>query len=170
MRAVWCGFALGVVWLQQQAVLPGVSGWPALAALAGGAICVAGWLLSPVRAARWTTVAGWCAVWLAAGCGGFGYAAWRAELRLAVASPAAWEARSIVVDGSIKSLPTRDENGARFLFQVDSNDAHLVHFPHTIQLAWITEDTPPPSLEPGAPWRLSVRLKRPHGNANFGVA
>lgn len=22
MRAVWCGFALGIVWLQQQAALP----------------------------------------------------------------------------------------------------------------------------------------------------
>ena len=28
---------------------------------------------------------------------------------------------------------------------------------------------PAPSLEPGQRWRLTVRLKRPHGNANFGV-
>jgi len=35
MRAVWCGFALGVMWLQRQAALPQAGRWWALALAAG---------------------------------------------------------------------------------------------------------------------------------------
>nr|WP_259460523.1 DNA internalization-related competence protein ComEC/Rec2 [Paraburkholderia sp. BL23I1N1] len=112
---------------------------------------------------------GWGAVWIAALCTGVGYAAWRAETRLAVSLPSAWEGRDIDVVGSIKGLPSRDDKGARFRFEVESADAPIAAFPRVIQLSWIAEDAPPPLLEPGARWRLTVRLKRPHGNANFGV-
>jgi competence protein ComEC len=63
---------------------------------------------------------GWCAVLLAAACVGFGYAAWRAEIRLALSLPTAWEGRDLEVQGAIRGLPSRDEKGARFLFDVDS--------------------------------------------------
>ncbi|MFM0730881.1 DNA internalization-related competence protein ComEC/Rec2 [Paraburkholderia sediminicola] len=125
--------------------------------------------------ARVRACVGWGALWIAALCVGFGYAAWRAEMRLAVSLPSAWEGRDIDVVGSIKGLPSRDDKGARFLFEVDSADpvdsvdAPIAAFPRVIQLSWIAEDAPPPLLEPGARWRLTVRLKRPHGNANFGV-
>jgi competence protein ComEC len=112
---------------------------------------------------------GWSAVWCAAVCAGFGYAAIRADIRLAVSLPNAWEGRDIEVVGSIKGLPSRDENGARFLFDVESAEAPVDAFPRVIQLSWIAEDAPPPFLDPGSRWRLAVRLKRPHGNANFGV-
>ncbi len=113
---------------------------------------------------------GWCAVWLAAACAGFGYAAWRAELRLAVSLPTAWEGRDLEVEGAIRGLPARDEKGARFLFDVASVAAPIARFPRTIQLSWIDQKGPPPPLlEPGARWRLTVRLKRPHSNANYGV-
>ncbi|WP_434106574.1 DNA internalization-related competence protein ComEC/Rec2 [Paraburkholderia caffeinilytica] len=119
--------------------------------------------------ARARSCVGWGALWIAALCVGFGYAAWRAETRLAVSLPSAWEGRDIDVVGSIKGLPSRDDKGARFLFDVDSADAPIAAFPRVIQLSWIAEDAPPPLLEPGARWHLTVRLKRPHGNANFGV-
>ena len=208
MRAVWCGFALGVIWLQRQAELPGIgAGWAWV--LAGClAVSIAGWglrrgagvgavqvgeheleqepaarargvdhglgsSLRPARErwpdARARRIVGWCAVWCAAFSFGFGYAAMRAQTRLAVSLPHAWEGRDIEVVGSIKGLPTRDDKGARFLFDVESNGAQLAAFPHVIQLAWITRDSPPPPVEPGERWRLTVRLKRPHGNANFGV-
>lgn len=238
MRAWWCGFALGVVWLQRQAVLPdwvGLCGLVFAACVAvvvavwglgdGGSVCAAGRhavvggntatatatgaaaaatragtgtgtaatvaptakatptpthrahalaaLTSLIRRVRFgprmRSFVGWSAVWCAASCTGFGYAALRADMRLAVSLPTAWEGRDIEVVGSIKGLPSRDENGARFLFGVDPADAPMAAFPRVIQLAWIAEDAPPPILEPGARWRLTVRLKRPHGNANFGV-
>ncbi|MFM0500485.1 DNA internalization-related competence protein ComEC/Rec2 [Paraburkholderia caffeinilytica] len=181
MRAWWCGFALGVIGLQRQAALPDWRGWCALVALGCVAIGVAVWGLCCGSSregrgdsliffsARLCSGVGWGAVWIAALCVGFGYSAWRAETRLAVSLPSAWEGRDIDVAGSIKGLPSRDEKGARFLFDVESVEAPIAAFPRVIQLSWIAEDAPAPSLEPGARWRLTVRLKRPHGNANFGV-
>ncbi|MFM0391269.1 DNA internalization-related competence protein ComEC/Rec2 [Paraburkholderia phytofirmans] len=244
MRAWWCGFALGVIGLQRQAVLPDWTALCGLVMLACAAVVAAAWGLgedsraaasadhamaraatvsaeagttnaggaAPIaesdaevgttvpRAAASTrlTVApgdrqhacattlaslvhrirfsrrvrsfvGWSAVWCAAMCAGFGYAAIRADMRLAVSLPNAWEGRDIEVVGSIKGLPSRDENGARFLFDVESAEVPIDAFPRVIQLSWIAEDAPPPLLEPGSRWRLAARLKRPHGNANFGV-
>ncbi|MFM0595948.1 DNA internalization-related competence protein ComEC/Rec2 [Paraburkholderia dilworthii] len=225
MRAWWCGFALGVVELQRQAVLPGWWGWLGLVVVGGVGVAVAVWgareggasarvtaaaaaaaataaathtATAPIptpatawrRTSAWVatcarawsvrihmiccnprlrTFAIWTGIWCAAICAGFGYAAWRAEVRLAVSLPSVWEGRDIVVTGSIKGLPSRDEKGARFLFDVESADAPVAAFPRVIQLSWIAQDAPPPPLEPGERWRLTVRLKRPHGNANFGV-
>ncbi|MFL9872280.1 DNA internalization-related competence protein ComEC/Rec2 [Paraburkholderia megapolitana] len=176
MRAVWCGFVLGVIGLQQQAALPSMMGWCvlALAWLLGVAVAVKAWTIVrrrarvSVDARRWAH-AGWGALIFAAACSGFGYAAWRAELRLAVALPAAWESRDIEVSGYVVGLPSRDKIASRFLFEVESASAPIVRFPKTIQLVWVARDTPPPVLEPGSRWRLPVRLKRSHSTANFGV-
>ncbi|PTB26324.1 DNA internalization-related competence protein ComEC/Rec2 [Paraburkholderia caribensis] len=167
MRAVWCGFALGVVWLQQQSSLPGGPGWLALIASACALSLVAWTGLR--RGSAWSTRAGWCAVLCAAACCGFGYAAWRAQARLAFELPHAWEGRDIAVSGWVKGLPTRSADGVRFLFVVESADAVVPRFPRTLQLSSIADDAPPPVLEPGSRWRLEVRLKRAHGNANWGV-
>lgn len=177
MRAWWCGFALGVIGLQRQAALPDWRGWLGLVLLGCAAVALMVWGrragatrqggVSPV--ARLRSTIGWCAIWFAAMCAGFGYAAWRAEIRLATSLPVAWEGRDIEVTGSIRDLPSRDAKGVRFLFNVESADAPIARFPQVVQLSWIDEQAPPPSFEPGARWRLTVRLKRPHGNANFGV-
>ena len=168
MRAGWGGFALGVIVLQQQAGLPAWRGWLVLLLTMSGALAGAVWGLR--GAPGWRVRAGWCAVWLAAACAGFGYAAWRAELRLASSLPAAWEGRDLDVQGAVRGLPNRDDKGVRFQFEVDSTDSPIQHFPRTIQLAWIDQKGPPPPLlEPGSRWRLTVRLKRAHGNANYGV-
>ena len=91
-------------------------------------------------------------------------------MRLAVSLPSAWEGRDLeVVRAPFEACRHRDDKGARFLFDVESVAAPIAHFPRTIQLSWIAEGPPPPLLEPGARWRLTVRLKRPHGNANYGV-
>jgi competence protein ComEC len=170
MRAVWCGFALGVVWLQQQAALPASREWLALCVVALVTFAWAVWGLCDKRRCvrRWS---GWCMLSLFAICVGFGYAAWRAEMRLALSLPTAWEGRDLEVTGSIRGLPTRDDKGARFLFDVESVAAPIANFPRKLQLAWIDPrgSAPPPPLEPGARWRLTVRLKRAHGNANYGV-
>ncbi|MBP0593134.1 DNA internalization-related competence protein ComEC/Rec2 [Paraburkholderia sp. LEh10] len=167
MRAVWCGFALGVVWLQQQAELPGWLGWLGLCAGFGAAMAVAA--LCFRRGGAWRARIGWGAVLLAAACAGFGYAAWRAQTRLAFELPHAWEGRDVAVRGWVKGLPTRSADGARFLFAVESADAAVERFPCTLQLSWVADGAPPPMLEPGSRWRLDVRLKRAHGNANWGV-
>jgi len=167
MRAIWGGFALGVMVLQEQAALPAWRGWLVLGLATGAAIAWAVWGL---RAQRWRVLSGWCALCVAAACSGFGYAAWRAEMRLAVSLPTAWEGRDLDVQGVIRGLPTRDGKGVRFLFDVESVAAPIAQFPRTIQLSWFEpRGRPLPALEPGARWRLTVRLKRPHSNANYGV-
>lgn len=191
MRAMWCGFALGVIALQRQAVLPGWGAWLALLGVAALAIGAAVWALglatpssesgeggdhlrggvSGQRLQRWRIASGWAAVWLAAACTGFGYAAWRAELRLAEALPAAWQSRDLDITGYISSLPSYGANGASFLFRVESWAGHQgdARLPHLVQLSWVPRNAPLPPLVPGARWRLAVRLKRPHGNGNFGL-
>ncbi|NKJ48577.1 competence protein ComEC, partial [Burkholderia sp. SG-MS1] len=193
MRAGWCGFALGVIWLQRQAALADWRGWCGLVVLGVMACVVAVWGLreassGPISAlgqpqalrstSHWRHIrfnrrlrsfAGWGAVWCAAISIGFGYAALRAEIRLATSLPLAWEGRDIDIVGSIRGLPSRDGKGAHFLFEVEAAEAPIAAFPRVIQLSWIADDAPAPPLAPGERWRLSVRLKRPHGNANFGV-
>ncbi|MCX5538511.1 DNA internalization-related competence protein ComEC/Rec2 [Paraburkholderia sp. CNPSo 3076] len=188
MRAIGCGFALGVIALQRQAALPGAGAWVWLVLATVLAAGWAAWALGAAQPAdesheasrrvfglscwrRWRIASGWAAVWFAAGCAGFGYAAWRAEARLAEALPAAWQARDIGITGYISSLPSYGANGVSFLFRVESWETHkaATPLPHLIQLSWVAREAPLPPLVPGARWRLAVRLKRPHGNGNFGL-
>ncbi|WP_213296260.1 DNA internalization-related competence protein ComEC/Rec2 [Paraburkholderia sacchari] len=170
MRTVWCGFALGVIVLQRQAALPGWAAWLALAVLAALAALGAIWMLrdAPGGVRRF---AGWVAVGVTSACAGFGYGVWRAELRLAEALPVAWQARNIDVTGHVARMIAHDTDRASFLFAVESWSAHAADakLPQRIQLSWMARDAPLPRIEPGARWRLSVRLKRPHGEGNFGL-
>jgi competence protein ComEC len=155
-RGVLIGFALGVGWLQQQAVLPGWGEWIALCAVFCGACALA------CRNRRALLVAA-CAV-------GFGYAAVRADVRLQAQLPATFEGRNLGLTGFVRGLPSIDNDSARFLFEVESNDAQLRHFPRVVQLSWLAVDgAAPPALVAGERWKLTVRLKRAHGNANFGT-
>lgn len=173
MRTVWCGFALGVMLLQRQAALPGWSAWLALTMLAALAVLAAVWLLRGAVGAMsgMRRFAGWTAVCVASACAGLGYGAWRAELRLAEALPAAWQARDIDVNGHIARVLALDTSRASFLFAVESwpQRAPGAKLPQLIQLTWVARDAPLPRLEPGARWHLTVRLKRPHGEGNFGL-
>ena len=85
--------------------------------------------------------------------------------------PIAYETRNIEVAGFVRGLPSIGADGTRFMFEVESNDARLRDFPRVVQLSWLAVDDapPPPALQAGQRWSLTVRLKRPHGNANFGA-
>ena len=96
----------------------------------------------------------------------------RAQVRLAEALPAAWELRELALTGYVRGLPTQDGASARFSFAVDVDDVRrgtgIARFPSIVQLAWSDRGTRHvPQLKPGDRWRLTVRLKRPHGYANF---
>ncbi|NIE63929.1 ComEC/Rec2 family competence protein [Burkholderia sp. Ax-1719] len=176
MRVVWCGFALGVIVLQRQARLPGWGAWFGLLLCAVLAAMWAVWALrEPGSASGWQAArraCGWLAIGVAAACLGLGYAAWRAELRLASELPAEWQKRDIEVTGHIARMLSQDAGAASFLFAVESwgrapVDAHAL--PELLQLSWVARDAALPVLVPGARWRLDVRLKRPHAEGNFGL-
>ena len=161
MRTLILGFAAGAAWLQTQASLPPHAG--ALLWVVAGAALLVAWLLR--RHARWR-----CVFAPAAGVGlGFYWAAWLAQAALAPQLAPADEGRDITVTGTIASLPYRFEQGVRFNFAVEK--ALGAKVPPLIALSWyagfrdeVTNEVG--DVQPGELWRLTVRLQRPHGNAN----
>ncbi|RQZ36067.1 DNA internalization-related competence protein ComEC/Rec2 [Burkholderia sp. Bp9090] len=173
MRVWWIAFALGVVVLQRQAALPGAGGWAGGAAVLAGCGALLAWCARR-RRTRAIVALRWVLCACAAGAIGFGYAAARAEWRLRDSLPVEREGRNIVVTGVIRGLPVIDDTGSRLLFAVESNDAALARFPPVIRLSWRTYGAPAardamPDLRAAQRWRLVVRLKRPHAEANPGV-
>nr|WP_306806054.1 DNA internalization-related competence protein ComEC/Rec2 [Caballeronia sp. BR00000012568055] len=140
------GFAFGVWCLQQQASLPSVY------FCATCCLCVLFF-----RQYAFAVIAAACVF-------GFSYAAWRADLRLTPHLPVAYEQREIALTGFVRGLPEPGDDGTRFLFEVESNDAGLRDFPRIVRLSWMA---PGFALEAGQRWKLHARLKRPHSEANF---
>ena len=108
-------------------------------------------------------------LWLGAG---FFWAAFFAQMRLADALPERWEGQDIQLVGVIASLPVSNERGLRFEFDVEKVITPGSRVPDHIQLSWFDGGFgrpaahPVPEIHPGERWELTVRLKRPHGNAN----
>jgi competence protein ComEC len=105
---------------------------------------------------------------LAAVAAGWSFAGWRAEVRLADALAAEWEGRDMLVTGVVASLPQDFERGLRFIFEVEQSGAPV---PRMISIAWYRgfrdgDEHAVPEIHAGERWRLTVRLKRPHGNVN----
>lgn len=188
MRTALIGFAFGVAMLQQRAALPAPAEWIALgllfAATAGVAVVARGYVCHRQGAAlaarlggpsRWggraAPIAAPVALALAAAVAGYGYAAGRAQWRLAEALPPAWESRELTLEGYIRGLPVGDRASVRFTLAVDVEKVRrttgIERFPSIVQLRWNAGGKRPPQLAPGDRWRLLVRLKRPHGHANF---
>ncbi len=162
-------FAAGVVLLQWQPVLPAVAPW-----LGGAFVAAIG--AAGVHALRRRVLLGRIAATVfalvAAGAFGFGYAAWRAEVRLADALPAMWEGEDIALVGVIDDLPQASPRSTRFVFAVERVETAGAVVPGKLSLAWYAQwqkggpiDTVP-GIAAGERWRLVVRLKRPHGTVN----
>jgi len=160
MRTNILAFVLGIWLLQQQAALP-VLAWVVLLP----PLWLAGRFLPPAPRGLLTRV-------LFLGLGFF-WAAFMAQLRLQDALPPVWEGRDIQVVGVVAALPATNERGMRFEFDVERVKTLAAVVPHHIQLAAYsdgfgnkTSDAKPPDFHAGERWLLTVRLKRPHGNAN----
>lgn len=168
MKSAILAWVFGVWCLQQMPQLPALS-WalclilPALVAsrLRTGPSLPCRWL-------RW----GLC-VLTAAGVGYF-WAATMATVRLADALPPAWEGRDVQLVGVVASLPRIEARGERFLFDVEAVETPGAKVPQRIALmryfAGFRETPPQRALagefHAGERWRLTVRLKQPHGSYN----
>ncbi len=172
VRLFVLSFAGGIWLLQQQAALP--STWwlvailiPALALLKSALMkqlrnkaVEQETLSSPLRMVGRRLIFGFAL--------GFIWAAGFAHLRLADQLPLAHEGRDIEVIGVVATLPQELERGLRFEFDVESASLAV---PSHISLAWYRgrddeEASPVVPVRAGERWRFTVRLKRPHGNAN----
>ncbi len=174
MRPAILAFASGIVLLQVQGDLPATGVVAGLAALAfaGLVLCRRYQRLRPLALAG-------CALL------GFCWAASLAQQRLADQLPAAWEGRDIELAGVVAALPQRFERGERFEFDVESaraaggdTEGGVPIVPGHILLSWYhgwdeaadddeaLEAAAARPVRAGERWRLTARLKRPHGNAN----
>ena len=173
MRWLLLAFALGVLALQQQADLPSAThaAWSALPLVLALLASIASRYTnaSVRRAARYLTI---FSAAVAVGLGGFYYAAWRAQVRLADELPAAWEGRDIDIVGVIDELPQVAARGARLAFAVERVVTPGAVVPSRLSLGWYgswREDeagAEVPELHAGERWALTVKLKRPHGTVN----
>lgn len=152
-------FVIGVWLLQQQPVLPDflwvwlLPAFPLVLLLPRSRL--------PLRFARALLIAAFA-------CGiGFYHAAWQAEQRLSVHLPAAWQGQDIEVVGVVAELPRKHERGLRFSFDVEQTLTPLASVPPHIYLStYFDTKSQPPKLHAGERWRLTVRLKQPHGTSN----
>jgi competence protein ComEC len=94
---------------------------------------------------------------------GYDYAAWIAHERLADELSFADEGRDVQVTGIVAALPTQIERGIRFVFEVEAVESDRVHVPRWIALSWYDN---PDGVRPAQRWRMTVKLRRPHGTFN----
>ena len=169
MRLILICFALGCALLQVQPTLPGaVVLGTMLGAVALGLplLMWAGATFS--RASALLYRAGWAGAALALG---FVWAAGFAHWRLAEELPGAWEGRDIEITGVIASLPQPFERGVRFEFETETRLTPGAVVPRRLLLSWYGgygagEMQSVAQVRAGERWRLNVRLRKPHGNAN----
>jgi competence protein ComEC len=151
MRSAILGFVAGAAFLQTRPALP--EAWQTGACLLGAlALLLA--LRGPLRAA------------LAGLLSGFAWAAVIAHLSLAPQLDKADEGRDIEIVGTVAKLPHDFGQGLRFQFAVERVLAGATNVPPTLALSWYRGENGTLKLHPGERWRLTVRLQRPHGNAN----
>lgn len=154
MRLFVVALVLGALALQREAELPHLR-----LDLLGAALLLAGrWLPPRQRVARALVALGSGALI------GYGYGAWRAEVRLADALPRALEGRDVEIAGIVAGLPRLNDRGARFLFHVEDGAG----VPRVISLMWHADRSGQvaAAIAPGQRWRLTARLKRPRGFSN----
>ena len=151
------GFALGVWWCQQQAVLPA---WPVpalLAVLLGGLMWHWRRPLASGLVAR-VLVLSLCFLV------GLAYAGWRAELRLADRLAPSLEGVDLSLRGQVVDLPQPFERGLRFRFAVEDPPPGV---PGLLALSWYRQgDAALPPLRAGSRWQFTLRLRRVHGSLN----
>jgi competence protein ComEC len=167
MRGYILAFAIGAILLQQQAELPELLWAGTLLPLAISIFLLFRYQITlPVVIGRTLPVI----LFLA---GGFFWAAAFAQWRLADALPHEWEGRDIQLVGVVAELPQASESGVRFAFDVEQVLTRDAVVPERISLAWYKEggrsttaEAAAPQINAGERWRLTVRLKRPHGTLN----
>jgi competence protein ComEC len=166
MRTALLGFSAGVGVVQlQPSLLPMTSA----AGLLLMAVLLLVALTRPIRALVRLPLIASAAVML-----GFAWATLFAQYYLQSSLPAALEGRDITLVGTIDSLPASVEQGVRFNFLVERvlpMEGVTPVLPRRLALAWSSgffgqTTQVVGDVQPGERWQLTVRLSRPHGNAN----
>ncbi len=107
---------------------------------------------------------------------GFCWATLIAQIALHSELASELENQDLIAVGVIDSLPNHLNQGLVFNFRIEElknagmgGRAIKLDYPRHVMLTWIADISHPvllPELKPGERWRLNLRLKRVHGNAN----
>ena len=166
MRSAMLGFAAGVGVLQCQPALP--AAWVAATLLAAA---ISGLWCSRRFKPGWQRA---CIGLVSGTACGFLWAALFAQAYLHKQLLPALEGKDLVVIGTIANLPGTSAQGTRFDFAIESAaavDGSAPLLPSRVTLSWPAgfqgrAAQPVGDVQPGERWRFTVRLTRPHGNAN----
>lgn len=163
MTSIFLLCFVGGAWLlQQQAVLPELSGAVATIPLA------VLWIYLSRRgtSAKWASHAVGIAAFAV---GGFFWAAAMGHWKLADELPELWEGRDVELAGVVAEMVQPNERGVRLLMDVERAYTLNAIIPARVSLMWYeNEDEPQADIHAGQRWRMTVRLHKPHGNANPG--
>ena len=164
MRLVIISFALGIGLLQTQEALPEPA-W----ILALGPFFIALALVDRLST-PWRVTVRRILFFCIAVAAGFTWAAFLAQQRLTDSLPSEWESKDVEIIGVVASMPTSGEHGVRFRFDVEEILTAHARVPRHLSLNWYFKNpnagAQASPVHAGERWRWSVRLKRPHGNAN----
>ena len=150
-------FAAGAWLLQQQPVLPPPAASSVLVPLAALA-----WFC-----ARYSPTAGQALYAATFGLAGFLWAAAIAGWTLADALPEGWEGRDIRLAGVVADLPQSGARATRFAFDVGQVLTPGAAVPSRVALSLYPQASDGlPQVRAGQRCEFTVRLRRPHGNAN----
>ena len=173
--AALLGWVLGTALQLQQVALWPAWGYAALA-LPAGFLAVALWRRT---LEDWPTPRrrlAWC---LAAAALGFACTGLRSLAFDAQALNPALEGRDVLLTGVVTDMPQRNEVGLRFTLDVDSAtlDGQAVQLPPRMDVGWyggvyslageqVSLQRQPGDVRTGERWRMTVRLRAPHGSRN----
>lgn len=96
-------------------------------------------------------------------CLGLAWACLYASWQLSWTLPSAMQAKDVMIEGEVISIPAKSAYLQQFIFKMDSFPG--LKKPVKIRLSWYDRS---PILHLGDRWRFLVRLKRPHGFKNLG--
>jgi competence protein ComEC len=165
MRSFILGFVTGVAYLQTAATLPSTKLQAACAAAATLLVLTCACTLRHPTA-RIATIAS------AGLLTGYAWAALLAQTTLASSLETRDEGRDLHIVGIVETLPYRFDQGVRFDFRVERSLDAGVRVPPHVALSWYAglhgARQAVGDVQPGQRWQLTVRLQRPHGNANPG--
>jgi competence protein ComEC len=154
-------WVLGTALQLQQAEL-----WSGRVYVAFGLLALAGYAWAAHKRIASTA---WMAV-LSAGVLAFACTGGRALLFLDSALDPALEGRDVQVQGVVRGLPQRNDSGLRFRLDVEGAevDGQPLVLPSRLDAAWYSDAgaLPPAALQAGERWRMTLRLKAPHGARN----
>ncbi len=162
MVLIALSFTFGVWLMQQQATLPDFV-WAWLLLATPIPLLMDAYLITKRPVLKWLR---FLFIALFSCCLGFYHAAYQAQQRLNISLANEWQGRDITIVGVVAELPRLHEQGQRFRFDVADSLTPQAFVPPHIYLS--TYNTPDAQLtiHAGERWRLTVRLKQPHGSSN----